>query len=238
MNTKRPTSTVRIVRNSASPISGFTEYHRDDEPAVTSISEAWDPYPDGAPFSAPERGPARMIMLGSALLMLAAVFALVAWLLGTGADTTRANTVGLDVAPRVGALAPDFELVDVRTNQNVRLSSLRGKPVFVNFWGTWCPPCRQEMPEMQKVYNKYQGQAAMLGVSMGPRDTLEAVKSFVDSYKYTWTFLQDNDFAVATAYQAYSIPTSYFIDKDGVIRAVHIGAMDEAVMEGYMQKAR
>ncbi len=91
---------------------------------------------------------------------------------------------------------------------------------------------------MQKVYNKYQGQAAMVGVSMGPRDTLEAVKSFVDLYKYSWIFLQDNDSAVAMAYQAYSIPISYFIDKDGVIRAVHIGAMTQAVMEGYLQKAQ
>ena len=179
--------------------------------------------------------------LGGSVVLLVAIFAVIVFLLsirsaqqgtqGAGGNGVSANMAGLDTAPRAGALAPDFSLVDVHTNQPLTLSSLRGKPVFVNFWGTWCPPCRAEMPEMQRLYDKYPGQLEMVGISMGPRDFPEQVKNFVDQYKYPWTFIHDPDYSVATAYQVAAIPSSYFIDKDGVIKAVQVGAMDLARME-------
>ncbi len=141
-------------------------------------------------------------------------------------------------APRVGAFAPDFELVDVHTNQPLKLSSLRGKPVFMNFWGTWCPPCRAEMPEMQKLHNKYRDQVQIVGVTMGPRDNPANVKEFVDAAKYDWTFIHDPDYNVATTYQVQAISSSYFIDKEGVIRAIQIGAMGIGQMEAYLQQVR
>lgn len=244
-------SRVRVVRLTAPGAwNGRGDTNRYDPAHVPELPTILDPYTGEIEGSAPTISSglpgtkARAVALGSAVFLLLTISFLIVWLLSTrvgGVDTGGAASSGtdsLEVAARLGALAPDFELVNVRTGQAVKLSSLRGKPVFVNFWGTWCPPCRQEMPEMQKVYDKYEGQLAMIGVSMGPRDTLDGVKTFVDGYKYTWTFLQDDSSAVAVAYQAYSIPKSYFIDPTGVIRAVHIGAMDSAMMEGYLQKAR
>ncbi len=196
--------------------------------------------PSGA-FSSP----ARAVTLVFSMLLLLVVGATVMWLVSTrstssvaGAGASNGDTSGLDVAPRTGALAPDFELVDVHTNKPVKLSSLRGKPVFINFWGTWCPPCRAEMPEMQKLYDKYKGQVEILGVSMGPRDDPTRVQVFVDAASYNWTFIHDPEYSVATAYQVQAIPSSYFIDKDGVIRAVHIGGMNEGQMEQNLQQAR
>ena len=91
---------------------------------------------------------------------------------------------------------------------------------------------------MQGLYNKYKDQMVMIGVSMAPRDNPELVKGFVEQSNYTWTFIHDNDFSVATRYQAYSIPSSYFIDKDGIIRARHIGAMTGNQMEGYLARTQ
>ena len=95
------------------------------------------------------------------------------------------------------------------------------------------------MPELQKLYNthKDKGDVAIIGVSMGPRDDPAGVKNFVDSAKYTWTFIHDSNYDVATRYNVMSIPSSFFIDKNGVVRVVHIGAMDSTMMENYIRQA-
>jgi thiol-disulfide isomerase/thioredoxin len=185
--------------------------------------------------------PGRTFMLVGSLVLLVVVFSAIVWLLSTRNQTTTqsaSGTADLPVAPVVEALAPDFELVDVRTNRTLKLSDLRGKPVFLNFWGTWCPPCRAEMPEMQKFYNQHKGQLEMIGISMGPRDTPDMVRSFVDQYSYTWTFIHDADYSVATTYRIQAVPTSYFLNSDGVIKAVNIGPMDAPKMEEYLRKIR
>ncbi len=186
--------------------------------------------------------PARKMALGGAVLLLFAVFGLVIWLLASRNGTTAAGgdrPPGQGVGPQVGAFAPDFELVNVRTNQPLKLSSLRGKPVFINFWGTWCPPCRAEMPEMQRFYDNHKNEIEVVGVSLAPRDWPEQVKTFVDQANYSWVFVHDEDQSVSMQYQAFSIPSSYFIDKDGVVRGVKVGAfLDSAEMERYLDRAR
>lgn len=193
--------------------------------------------------------PGRVIALVGSLLMLVAVMFLVVMLLnnsatqnpqisnGTVSTITNGNLALANSGPKNGMVAPDFEWLDAGTNQPVRLSSLRGKPVFLNFWGTWCPPCRAEMPEMQAVYNKHRGKIEMIGISLGPRDNESLVQTFIGQYQYTWSFLHDPNSTLGARYQAYSIPISYFVDKDGVIRATHIGAMNAADMEKYLQQA-
>lgn len=215
----------------------FYDYS-DQEDAMEAGSEQAGP--SGA-FSSPARA---VTMVFSALLLLV-VGATVMWLVSTRSPSPLASTgassgdtSGLAVGPRTGALAPDFELTDVHTNKPVKLSSLRGKPVFINFWGTWCPPCRAEMPEMQKLYDKYKGQVEIVSVSMGPRDDPTKVQVFVDAASYSWTFVHDPDYSVATTYQVQAIPSSYFIDKNGVIRAVQIGGMNGGQMEQNLQQAR
>jgi peroxiredoxin len=143
----------------------------------------------------------------------------------------------MGISPRVGDLAPDFALLDVKANEAVSLSSLRGKPVLINFWGTWCPPCREEMPIIQTLYEKYAGQVEIVGISMGPRDYPEQVISYIEQYGYTWTFLHDPDMTVMSSYAVQGIPASYFIDKDGVIRSITVGGAPATLLESELLKA-
>ena len=86
----------------------------------------------------------------------------------------------------------EFSLVDVKTNNAVSLESLRGKPVWIKLpRGTWCPPCKAEMPEMEKLYQQYKDQVQIIGISMGPRDDVANVKQFVDLNGYHWQFIHD-----------------------------------------------
>lgn len=199
-----------------------------------------DPEPDDAEYEEPyDEGyeqpaglfssPGRTIVLATSMLLLVLVAVVIAWKLGEmarpGSATASASqdSSKLAIGPKTGLLAPDFSLVDVQTNKTVTLSSLRGEPVWINFWGTWCPPCRAEMPEMEKLYGSVKDKVHILGISMGPRDEPAGVAQFVKLNNYSWEFIHDSDGSVMTRYQVTGIPSSFFIDKNGVIRAVHVG---------------
>ena len=213
------------------------DYLEDDRYAEDGyVEEDEEAYVTGEVEQAPGlfSSPGRVVALGGAVLSLVLVMSVVVFLLGSQSTPAPPSGVGTGI----GQQAPSFSLVDVRTNQQVSLASLRGKPVFINFWGTWCPPCRYEMPAMQQFYDKHRGQVEVVGISMAPRDSTEMVKNFVDQERYTWTFIHDGDQQTQLNYQAFQIPTSYFLDENGMIRAVHIGPMDVAQMENYLQKAQ
>jgi thiol-disulfide isomerase/thioredoxin len=124
----------------------------------------------------------------------------------------------------VGSPAPDFDLQDAQTGQAVRLSSFGGKPVWINFWATWCDACREEMPDIQQVYSEYKNRdLVILGVNI--QEKADVVNSFVTSKGYGWTFLLDSEGKVTDLYFVAGIPTNIFIDTDGVIRAIHVGAL-------------
>lgn len=135
----------------------------------------------------------------------------------------------LTPAPFSGSLAPDFSLPDL-TGTTVRLSQFRGQPVWINLWATWCPPCRAEMPEMQKLYVKYKGQGlVVLGVDY--REDKDTVVTFVQDNGFAWQFLLDPTGTVARSYYVTGIPTHVFVDRRGVIQALPIGGLDPASME-------
>jgi peroxiredoxin len=198
--------------------------------------------------------PARAAALIGSVVLLVAIMAVVVWVMSTRAEAggpanvagnvkvpviTRSNLGGQGEAPVKGSFAPDFEWTDSNTGKAVTLSSFRGKKgVFVNFWGTWCPPCRAEMPEMQRLYNQYKGQMEFVGVSMGPRDNSSLVASFVNAAGYNWLFVQDDTYDVANRYQVMAVPSSYFIGTDGIIRAVQVGGMNGPMMESYLQQIK
>ncbi len=142
---------------------------------------------------------------------------------------------GLPPAPEPGRLAPDFTLTDLEGNA-VTLSDFRGKVVFINFWATWCPPCRAEMPEIEAIYQEYKSKdVVVIGV-----DLLEAeneVRQFVQKGGYSWTFVIDTTGVVANKYSITAIPTSFFLDKEGIIRAVSTGAMTKRTMERALAEA-
>jgi len=119
-----------------------------------------------------------------------------------------------------GQAAPDFTLSDVNGDQ-VRLSSLRGRPVMLNFWSISCPPCRYEMPEIEAVYQKYRGQAVFIGIA--PADTAAEVRDFVTARGYTWTFVTDPGGAVSFDYQVMYFPTTYFLDAGGRVSSIIVG---------------
>ncbi|MBI2857346.1 MAG: TlpA family protein disulfide reductase [Chloroflexi bacterium] len=132
-------------------------------------------------------------------------------------------------APRAGNPAPDFALVDLKGNV-VRLSEMKGKVVFINFWASWCGPCRQEMPELEKIYQKYKDRGVVfLGVDI--KESPALVRQFVQRGGYNWTFLLDASGAVTSRYGISAIPTSFFVDRDGVIREIYLGAMNKDRME-------
>lgn len=128
-----------------------------------------------------------------------------------------------------GEPAPDFALLD-REGRMVRLSDYRGrKAVFVNFWATWCAPCRIEMPEMQEIYAERGQEVEILAVNV--EESGEQVRRFMASLGLTFPALLDSTGAVANRYQVWALPTSVFIDRQGIVRARYAGLMSRETME-------
>ncbi len=141
-----------------------------------------------------------------------------------------------DSRPYEGFMAPDFTLEDEQGN-SVSLSQYNGKPVFINFWASWCPPCKEEMPIIQEFYQKYGDQIEFIGVNLTFNDTKEEALAFMKQGGFQMPNLFDYDGKVAELYRADSIPTSIFIDKNGVIKVRKKGAiLTNSEMESYFEK--
>ncbi|TYR76082.1 redoxin domain-containing protein [Rossellomorea vietnamensis] len=144
---------------------------------------------------------------------------------------------GLDVefgseGPGEGDAAPDFTLTTL-AGEEVSLSDFKGQKVILNFWATWCPPCKAEMPHMQEYYEQYHEKAnvEMLAVNLTTIDNgKEAVEKFGEEYGLTFPIPLDEDGVQGTVYQAQTIPTSYMIDTDGIIRHKILGPMNKDMM--------
>jgi len=135
----------------------------------------------------------------------------------------------LPVGPEINHLAPDFKLKNLEGQQR-ELSEFRGKIVLLNFWATWCGPCRVEIPDIRTVYNKYKEQDfVVLAIDIG--ETSSAVSRFVKQFDMNFPVLLDSNLAVARQYDCFSIPTSFFLDRRGVIREVRIGTMSQSYIE-------
>lgn len=147
------------------------------------------------------------------------------------------STPGLTAAPQQGFSAPDFTLTSI-TGETVMLSDLRGKAVLVNLWATWCPPCRAEMPAIEKVYNEYKDQGfVVLAVNMTYQDAFDKIEPFVKEQGLTFPILLDETGSLANSYQLRSLPSSYFIGRNGVIQEVVIGGpMAEALLRTRIEK--
>jgi peroxiredoxin len=141
------------------------------------------------------------------------------------ASQEAANMGGL----KVGAKAPDFELKTL-AGDTVKLSDLKGKKVMLNFWATWCPPCKAEMPAMEEFHKQAGDEVVILAVNIDPH--LD-VKAFVDENGITFPIPLDAEDKVNETYQVLSIPTTYFIDTKGNIGNKFIGAMNLDAMKQY-----
>ncbi len=136
-------------------------------------------------------------------------------------------SVGLPPAPAVGHPAPDFTLAAL-SGETFTLSALRGTPVVLNFWATWCPPCRAELPELQAASERLAGQVAILGVNQAeaPAD----VAAFVGGLGLSFPMPLDVNADASRLYAVRSLPTTFFIDRQGVIRRVQVGPVTEATL--------
>jgi peroxiredoxin len=130
-----------------------------------------------------------------------------------------------------GELAPDFEL-ETLDGQQLKLSEMKGKKVILNFWASWCPPCKAEMPHMQSFYEEQkQDNVEIFAVNLTNSERKEgAVDQFVADYGLTFPILLDRTGEIGDFYRAYTIPTSYYIDSNGVITKKIIGPMDMEMM--------
>ncbi len=135
-----------------------------------------------------------------------------------------------------GAPAPDFTLAKVGGG-TVHLADLRGRAVIVDFWDTWCPPCRKALPHLQELDDEYGDRLAVVGVAFG-RDGKDAVAKFLADHNLTFSCaLMDPDYATAKAYGGLqSIPTTFLIDPDGVVRDIWVGGYDKATYEAAVKQ--
>lgn len=122
----------------------------------------------------------------------------------------------------------DFTVYD-QSGEAVTLSSKFGKPIVLNFWASWCSPCKSEMPVFQKVYEEYgeEVEFVMVNLTDGFRETLEKANEYVNENDYTFPVYYDTDEDAAYAYQIMSIPTTYFIDADGTVATYTKGVIKE-----------
>lgn len=135
-----------------------------------------------------------------------------------------------------GTPAPDFELESL-DGKTVKLSELKGKPVFLDFWATWCGPCRRALPHTQAFFEKYKDRAHIFAVNL--RESKEKVREFMERYDYSFPVLMDTKGAVAEAYQVSGIPHFVVIDAEGKIQLIKTGyrAGTEKELEQVLQRA-
>ncbi len=140
---------------------------------------------------------------------------------------------GLTEAPIAGYLAPGFTLTSTLGEQIV-LADYRGQPVVLNFWATWCPPCRAEMPEFQSASVKYNGQVTILGVDQGEPPSI--VADFGSALSITYPLLVDQENVASRDYNVTALPTTVFIDGRGVVREITTGMVSKAVLEDRIER--
>lgn len=156
-------------------------------------------------------------------VMVVSLAAAIIWTVGSRLPLGVGAPLSSSPSPREGFFAPDFTL-DTLQGEQVKLSGLRGKVIVVNFWTTWCPPCRAETPALEMSYEAYQDlDVVILGVNLTDQDSLKEVESFVHEFGLTYPILLDRDGAVGLLYQLSGLPTTFFINREGIIRTVVIG---------------
>jgi peroxiredoxin len=128
-----------------------------------------------------------------------------------------------------GSLAPNFVLA-TPNRQHIALDRLRGQPVLINFWATWCPPCRAETPDIQAVHEKYKNHGLVI-LAVNGGETADEVLTFAEEFEVSFILLLDPNGIAAEQFQIYAYPTTYFIDRQGIIKKVQVGSLSQSEME-------
>ena len=177
----------------------------------------------------------RRLWIGAIGALLVAGAGLAGWFAIAG---RAAEAQGPEIVPKrepvVGALAPGFTLMNLEGEQ-MRLDDFRGRPVLINLWATWCGPCRIEMPAIQSRFEKYHDDGfAVLAVNFDEQRA--DVQAFRDEFGLTFQILLDPGAKVQNLYRNRSYPSSFFIDRAGVIQVQHIGVMTEGQLDENLKK--
>ena len=142
---------------------------------------------------------------------------------------------GMKVEAKQGSLAPDFLLMEL-DGGDFRLSDLRGKGVIVNFWATWCTPCRKEMPQFVAAYDRYKDEGLEV-VAVNVQESPSIIRPFAEDFGMEFTVVLDKRSSVSDTYRLIGLPTTYFIDREGVIRSVFQGPFLERLQGTQVQGA-
>ncbi len=147
------------------------------------------------------------------------------------AGFNRASAAQSRPAAVIGGVAPDFA-INTLSGSKIQLSQFRGKPVLVNFWATWCEPCKVEMPLIEQYYEKNSKNLVVLAIDSD--ESAADVTSFIQGFKISFTILVDSNGSIADLYRVDGFPTSFFIDPDGKIQAERIGSLSEDTIGRYL----
>ncbi len=186
-----------------------------------------------APLSANRGRPALATLLALGLFMslgLAALIVLGGEQPGRGTSVAGPTPIVGQVAP--GQPAPDFTATTLN-GETIRLSDLRGHPVALNFWATWCGPCRLEMPELEAAQSRYR-EAGLVILTINAGEDAEKVQAYLDELGLTLTVVLDPQGTLLDLYEVRALPTTVWIDEEGFIRAEHLGPLDAALIDRYV----
>ena len=173
----------------------------------------------------------RWITIMTTLLILGAV-----WTFMSRVREPFSQQPGPPPNPKEGFAAPDFTL-DTLEGGQLTLSELRGHPVVLNLWASWCLPCRSEMPAIEKAYQRYKDSGLrVIGLNMTSQDSESNAKAFVQELGLTFPIVLDRDGSARARYQLLGLPSTYFIDRQGIIRSVIVGGpMSEATIQSNIE---
>lgn len=197
---------------------------------VTTSSADSTPTADSRRANPPQpakspRGRHRLIAIGISLAVALAILG-VAWFVNGDDGGVPAAPGGANGGlPKVDQPAPDFTALDVTTGKLVHLSDFRGHPVWINFWGSWCPPCRAEAPDIEQAYQEVQPKGVVL-LAISVREPPADAEHYAQINHLTYTILSDPAQQGTAAYPVNNFPTHFFIDSHGIIRAEVLSNLD------------
>jgi len=151
---------------------------------------------------------------------------------------TTLGVVDPSARAKVGERAPDFVLEDAVTGRPIRLSDYRGRTVVLNFWATWCVPCREEMPDLQRAFEDGQARGEVVVLGVNDKEPASVVTAFTKEVGTTFPIALDRTSAVRSQYGVIGLPGTFFIDRDGIIRSQHFGPVGTLLAEGIAGASR
>lgn len=169
-----------------------------------------------------------------ATLLVGVAIAGVVWIFdrpGTASSQSVTVTASANSAPpKVGEPASDFTLKMI-DGTTARLSDFKGKPVWINFWASWCPPCRKENPDIEELYNAHKDADGLVLLAPAIGESADSVAGYMQRADLHYPVGVDSDTQIAANYRVIGIPTHIFVDRDGIIREIRVGAMSKKTME-------